>query len=142
MRPKEVKKFTFCQHKTNSRRSFPYSIWHNLKQKYGFTRKRVTFPTLFPPLPPPPQQKENLTVIFCPQKLKKPLGLQITKFSLLKGHKQKGHITFFLHISSVESKYKLRGFVAERKGERNDMQDAHVIFDDFTEEFTNKPVKM
>ena len=48
----------------------------------------------------------------------------------------------FLQISSVESKYKLRGFVAERKGERNDMQDAHVIFDDFTEEFTNKPVGM
>lgn len=40
----------------------------------------------------------------------------------------------------TESKYKLSGFVAERKGERNDMQDAHVIFDDFTEEFTNKPV--
>ena len=50
--------------------------------------------------------------------------------------------SIFLHFSSVESKYKLRGFVAERKGERNDMQDAHVIFDDFTEEFTNKPVGM
>ncbi|XP_068753501.1 integrin-linked kinase-associated serine/threonine phosphatase 2C-like [Montipora capricornis] len=41
--------------------------------------------------------------------------------------------------SFVESKYKLRGFVAERKGERDDMQDAHVILDDFVEEFDTKP---
>jgi len=26
----------------------------------------------------------------------------------------------------------LQGFVAERKGEREEMQDAHVIIDDFT----------
>ncbi|KAJ7388205.1 hypothetical protein OS493_039233, partial [Desmophyllum pertusum] len=44
--------------------------------------------------------------------------------------------------SLTQSKYKLRGFVAERKGERNDMQDAHVIHDDFTEEFDNKPNEM
>ena len=29
----------------------------------------------------------------------------------------------------------LKGFVAERKGDREDMQDAHVIMDDFTGEF-------
>lgn len=40
-----------------------------------------------------------------------------------------------------QSKYKLRGFAAERKGERNDMQDAHVINDDFMEEFgADKPL--
>ena len=47
----------------------------------------------------------------------------------------------FLHLSLLESKYKLRGFVAERKGERNDMQDAHVINNDFLEEFgADKPL--
>lgn len=47
----------------------------------------------------------------------------------------------FLHLSLLESKYKLRGFVAERKGERNDMQDAHVIYNDFLEEFdADKPL--
>lgn len=30
---------------------------------------------------------------------------------------------------------KLRGFLAERKGEREDMQDAHTILDDFTPQF-------
>lgn len=30
---------------------------------------------------------------------------------------------------------KLRGFLAERKGEREDMQDAHMILDDFTPQF-------
>ncbi|XP_058964668.2 integrin-linked kinase-associated serine/threonine phosphatase 2C-like [Pocillopora verrucosa] len=40
-----------------------------------------------------------------------------------------------------QSKYKLRGFVAERKGERNDMQDAHVINNDFLDEFgADKPL--
>ena len=42
----------------------------------------------------------------------------------------------------TESKYILRGFVAERKGERFDMQDAHVICDDFLEEFDTKPTGM
>ena len=46
------------------------------------------------------------------------------------------------HTSPSESKYKLRGFVAERKGERDDMQDAHVILDDFVEEFDTKPTGM
>ncbi|CAH3038494.1 unnamed protein product [Porites lobata] len=41
--------------------------------------------------------------------------------------------------SALQSKYILRGFVAERKGERFDMQDAHVICDDFLEEFDTKP---
>lgn len=44
--------------------------------------------------------------------------------------------------SATEFKYKLRGFVAERKGERDDMQDAHVISDDFLEEFDTKPAEM
>ena len=48
----------------------------------------------------------------------------------------------FISYLTVESKYKLRGFVAERKGERNDMQDAHVICDDFLEEFEPKPTGM
>ncbi|KXJ19103.1 integrin-linked kinase-associated serine/threonine phosphatase 2C isoform X2 [Exaiptasia diaphana] len=37
---------------------------------------------------------------------------------------------------SKDVKYKLRGFVAERKGEREDMQDAHVILDEFLSEVT------
>ena len=45
------------------------------------------------------------------------------------------------HLSLLESKYRLRGFVAERKGERNDMQDAHVINNDFLEELgADKPL--
>ena len=45
------------------------------------------------------------------------------------------------HLSLLESKYRLRGFVAERKGERNDMQDAHVINNDFLDEFgADKPL--
>ena len=45
------------------------------------------------------------------------------------------------HLSLLESKNRLRGFVAERKGERNDMQDAHVINNDFLEEFgADKPL--
>ena len=42
----------------------------------------------------------------------------------------------------TESKYILRGFVAERKGERFDMQDAHFICDDFLEEFDTKATGM
>ncbi|XP_074625597.1 integrin-linked kinase-associated serine/threonine phosphatase 2C-like [Acropora palmata] len=42
----------------------------------------------------------------------------------------------------TQLKYKFRGFVAERKGEREDMQDAHVILDDFLAEFDNKPTEM
>lgn len=39
-----------------------------------------------------------------------------------------------------EFKWKsLQGFVAERQGERDEMQDAHVIIDDFTSEFPNLP---
>ena len=45
-------------------------------------------------------------------------------------------------ISLSELKHKFRGFVAERKGEREDMQDAHVILDDFLAEFENKPTEM
>ena len=45
------------------------------------------------------------------------------------------------HLSLLESKYRLRGFVAERKGERNDMQDAHVVNNYFLEEFgADKPL--
>ena len=33
------------------------------------------------------------------------------------------------------AKFLLKGFVAERKGEREEMQDAHVMLDDFQPEF-------
>uniref|UniRef100_UPI00358E80F1 integrin-linked kinase-associated serine/threonine phosphatase 2C isoform X2 n=1 Tax=Myxine glutinosa TaxID=7769 RepID=UPI00358E80F1 len=33
----------------------------------------------------------------------------------------------------------LKGYVAERKGERDEMQDAHVILDDFIADFTSTP---
>ncbi|XP_071482557.1 integrin-linked kinase-associated serine/threonine phosphatase 2C-like [Diadema antillarum] len=35
--------------------------------------------------------------------------------------------------------YRLQGFSAERQGERDSMQDAHVILDDFTSHLTNVP---
>ncbi|XP_031572190.1 integrin-linked kinase-associated serine/threonine phosphatase 2C-like [Actinia tenebrosa] len=35
--------------------------------------------------------------------------------------------------------FKLKGFVAERKGEREDMQDAHIIIDDFMSSLENPP---
>lgn len=34
-------------------------------------------------------------------------------------------------------KYGLKGYVADRQGEREDMQDSHVIMDDFTKSMTN-----
>ncbi|KAK3589508.1 hypothetical protein CHS0354_041628 [Potamilus streckersoni] len=37
----------------------------------------------------------------------------------------------------IEAVYKLKGYFAERKGERDEMQDAHLIIDDFTPEFKN-----
>lgn len=36
----------------------------------------------------------------------------------------------------------LKGYVAERKGEREDMQDAHVILNDITEECQPLPSQM
>lgn len=38
-------------------------------------------------------------------------------------------------VSCVVVKFLLKGFVTERMGEREDMQDAHVIMDDFKSEF-------
>lgn len=37
---------------------------------------------------------------------------------------------------------RLKGYVAERKGEREDMQDAHVILNDITEECQPLPSQM
>ena len=64
-------------------------------------------------------------------------SLRLARFEL-----PKLYIFTFLLPLATESKFKLRGFVAERKGERDDMQDAHVICDDFLEEFDLKPVGM
>ncbi|XP_069755166.1 integrin-linked kinase-associated serine/threonine phosphatase 2C-like [Narcine bancroftii] len=36
----------------------------------------------------------------------------------------------------------LKGYAAERKGEREEMQDAHVIIDDFTASFTQLPLEV
>jgi len=68
-------------------------------------------------------------------KERKPLFLADSLILLLK-------LTLVHCISLSELKYKFRGFVAERKGEREDMQDAHVILDDFLAEFDNKPTEM
>ena len=38
--------------------------------------------------------------------------------------------------------YKLKGYIGERRGEREDMQDAHTIIDDFTPQFTSLPNSM
>ena len=37
---------------------------------------------------------------------------------------------------------KLKSYVAERKGERDDMQDAHVLLNDCTQDFTQLAPKM
>lgn len=38
--------------------------------------------------------------------------------------------------------FKLKGYSAERKGEREDMQDAHLVMDDFMPEVDKPPVGM
>lgn len=38
--------------------------------------------------------------------------------------------------------FKLKGYSAERKGEREDMQDAHVVMDDYISEFDKPPAGM
>ena len=38
------------------------------------------------------------------------------------------------YISFFSSEYHLKGYVADRQGEREDMQDAHTIIDDFTKD--------
>ena len=38
-------------------------------------------------------------------------------------------------LISIAVKFLLKGFVTERMGEREDMQDAHVVMDDFKPEF-------
>jgi hypothetical protein len=40
-------------------------------------------------------------------------------------------------VSCSIVKYLLKGYVTERMGEREDMQDAHVIMDDFKTEFND-----
>ena len=38
--------------------------------------------------------------------------------------------------------YRLKGYIGERRGEREDMQDAHTIIDDFTPQFSSLPNNM
>lgn len=40
------------------------------------------------------------------------------------------------------SLYKLKAYIGERRGEREDMQDAHTIIDDFTSQFPALPNNM
>lgn len=47
----------------------------------------------------------------------------------------------FLCYNSVGG-YRLKGYIGERKGEREDMQDAHTIIDDFTPQFSSLPNDM
>lgn len=46
---------------------------------------------------------------------------------------------FFLASAGI---FGLKGYVAERKGEREEMQDAHVILNDITEECSPLPSQM
>jgi len=41
---------------------------------------------------------------------------------------------FFVYLDDY--RYLLKGYHGERRGEREDMQDAHVMLDDFTSHFT------
>jgi hypothetical protein len=43
-------------------------------------------------------------------------------------------------VPCVVVKFLLKGFVTERMGEREDMQDAHVIMDDFKPEFNDDEI--
>ncbi len=43
-------------------------------------------------------------------------------------------------VSCVVVKFLLKGFVTERMGEREDMQDAHVVMDDFKPEFNDDEI--
>lgn len=38
----------------------------------------------------------------------------------------------YITLMYVADLFELKGFAAERKGEREEMQDAHVVIDDFT----------
>lgn len=42
----------------------------------------------------------------------------------------------------VANHCKLKAYIGERKGEREDMQDAHTIIDDFTSQFPTLPNSM
>ena len=45
---------------------------------------------------------------------------------------------FFLTTTHVFTEtYSVRSYLKERKGERDEMQDAHLIIEDFTKEFTD-----
>ena len=39
-------------------------------------------------------------------------------------------------------RYNMKGYHGERRGEREDMQDAHVMLDDFTPQFKSLPNSM
>lgn len=56
------------------------------------------------------------------------LSLNLEEY-MIDGNATKGHPVF------LSETYKLTGFVAERQGERDEMQDSHVLIDDWTSRF-------
>ena len=48
----------------------------------------------------------------------------------LKAWKYSAYIAFSRYL--ISGRFALHGYYAERKGEREDMQDAHIILDNFT----------
>lgn len=51
-----------------------------------------------------------------------------------------GHCYYFSFV--VDYKFVLKGYHGERRGEREDMQDAHTMIDDFTPQFESLPNSM
>ena len=47
-----------------------------------------------------------------------------------------------LYVHVYIGGFQLKGYIGERRGEREGMEDAHTILDDFTPEFTALPNKM
>lgn len=48
-------------------------------------------------------------------------------------------MSLWMEWFSVAGVFKMRGYSAERKGEREEMQDAHVVIDDFLPEVDKPP---
>lgn len=47
-----------------------------------------------------------------------------------------------ISLCSPSARFQLKGYLGERRGEREDMQDAHTIIDDLTPQFMSLPNNM
>lgn len=93
---------------------------------------------LFGDLPEPTANQVSIAKESCSD-------LQNGPESLLSSSKRKRNMSEVGLEADVNNKrtaigiFKLKGYSAERKGEREDMQDAHVVMDDYISEFDKPP---